>query len=185
MISPPKFDDDAVVSVAGHTADAIASQLEAIRDRLPSLLPARCLREIDDDGTPKSTERAREQLVMREAAVAALNQSSRSLCDQRDQLIRLHNYFVHETRNRERDGDAATGIDRVARALQGIAWQTDGELCALLGRLTWARMQGLSSVLLAQLEREADLRNGRPISSDVQLPVGSGGGAIRSWSSSR
>lgn len=176
MTSSPKFDDDAVVAVASFTADAVASQLEVIRNRLPLLLPARCLREIEGDETPKPTERAREQLVMCEAAVAALGHSSRSLCDQSDEMNRLHNHLVRETRRHDRDVQNAAGADRVARRLRGLAWQTDGDLCELLGRLTWARMRGLRSVLLAQLDREFDVRNGRPISPDVELPVGSGDG---------
>ena len=178
MNSSQNFDDDAVVAVASLTADAVASRLDAVRERLPSLLPDRCLREIDgdDDETPKLEleERARERLVTCEAALAALGQSSRSLCDQQDELNRLHNHFVHETCRHERDGQIARA-DRVARRLRGLAWQPDGELSGLLGRLTLARMLGLRSVLRAQLDRQFYTRNGRPIPADAELPVGSGG----------
>ena len=173
----PKFDDDSVMAIASLTADAVASRLEAVRERLPSLLPDRCLREIDgdDDETPKLEleERARERLVTCESALAALGQSSRSLCDQSDEMNRLHDHFVH--RRHEHDGRVA-GADRVGRRLQRLAWQTEGELCVLLGRLTLARMSGLRSVLLAQLDREFSVRTGRPIPFDVKLPVGSGSG---------
>ena len=173
MNSSPNFDDGAVVAVASLTADAVASQLETMRNRLPSLLPSRCLLEIDGEETPKCTDQAMamERLVMCQAAVAALGQSSRSLCDQQDELNRLHDYFVREARPRE-----LTGADRVARRLSGLALRTDGELRWLLGRLTWARMQGLRFVLLAQLDRESYTRGGRPIPVDVKLPVGSGSG---------
>ena len=143
-------DNAPIMSVAGLDDDAVALRLANALLRVPQLLPPRCVREIDGFGSTHSMRlRALEQLVMSEAAIAALGQFSRSLCEQQDQLYRLHGWFGPEC----------------------------GELNALLRSLAWARMQGLGSVLLAQIERETDERNGRPISPDVKLPVGDSGDA--------
>ena len=143
------IDNAPIMSVAGIDDEAVALRLSDTLVRLPHLLPTRCVREISAFGSTQSNRlRAREQLVMSEAAIAATGQFSRSLCEQQDRLGRLLGWFR----------------------------PVGGELESLLRSLAWARTQGLRSVLLAQLELEASTRNGRPISPDVQLPVGSGGG---------
>ena len=153
--------NDLILSVAGIDDDAIALRLASVRLRLPSLLPTKCMDAVNGLRTGK-----REQLVWSEAAITALGQSSRELCEQQDELNRLHSSFVREARLHEQH----------MRVGSLGSWPAHGEVCALLSSLAWARLQGLRSVLLAQLEREADLRSGRPISSDVKLPDGGDGG---------
>ena len=143
------IDNGPIMGVANKDDDAVALRLADTLVRLPQLLPPRCVREIDGFGSTHTKRlRDREQLVMSEAAIAALGQFSRPLCEQQDQLGRLCGWFEPGR----------------------------GKLEALLRSLAWARMQGLRSVLLAQLQREADVRNGQPISPDVKLPVGGGWG---------
>ncbi len=173
-----KLHDDAILLVAELGDDAVAAQLAALQSRLPLVLPARCLLEVIGDGTAKATpQRARQELARCEAAVAALGQSSSALCLQQDSLNLLHSFFVREARSCRRKAHTATGVQEVARRLEGhVTWHSANALYSMLASLTWARMEGLRSVLLAQLDREFEVRNGRPISPDLKLPVGSGGG---------
>lgn len=144
------LDNGPIMRVAGLDDDAVAIGLAYALARLPQLLPPRCVREIDGFGSKHSKRlRAREQLVMSEVAISALGQFSRSLCEQQDELYRLHRWFRPER----------------------------GELDALLGSLAGARLLALRSVLLAQLDRECDVRMGLPISPDVKLPIGAGSGS--------
>lgn len=143
------MDNGPIMSVANVDDDAVDMRLAGTLARLPQLLAPRSVREIESFApTHSKRNRAREQLAMSEAAIAAVGQSSRSLCEQQDQLYRLHGWF-------------GPGGDK---------------LNALLRSLAWARIQGHRSALLAQIEREADLRNGRPISPEVKLPDGGDGG---------
>lgn len=163
------FDENAILSVAGHDDDEVAARFAGTRRRLPQLLPPRCVREIEGFGATHPEQlRTREQLVWSEAAITALCQSSRALCERQDELHRLHSSFVREALRHEKNM-------RVGSLGSG-SWPAHGEVFALLSSLAWARLQGHRSVLLAQLEREADLRNGRPISAGVKLPDGGDGG---------
>lgn len=174
-----EFDDDALVAIANLDENEVAVQLEAVKNRMAELLPVRCMRVIEgwEAMTPTTAKSAREQLAMIEAAIAALGQSSRSLCDQEDALYRLSNHFVDRARSHKLNSRISPGAHGVARRLAGhMDWRPDAVLCDLLASLTLASMSGHCAVLFAQLDREFAVRNGRPIPPDVKLPIGSGSG---------
>jgi hypothetical protein len=166
------FDENDVAAILSMSEDDLADHYVAMRRRMGGL-PTKCADDVLDCGRGRTLV---FRIVLGKAAVSALGQPARALCDQLDQLGAEHNTLIDRSKTYN---VLSSGIDPEVLVVRKLAdhWLEELDLSRTAAEMTFARLLGLRYVLHVQLRRESYERSAMFVPLEWRLPTDADGGS--------
>jgi hypothetical protein len=166
------FDENDVAAILSMSEDDLADHYVAMRRRMVGL-PTKCADDVLECGRGRTLV---FRIVLGKAAVSALGQPARALCDQLDQLGAEHNTLIDRSKTYNA---LSSGIDPEVLVVRKLAahWLEELYLSRAAAEMTFARLLGLRYVLHVQLRRESYERSAMFVPPEWRLPTGADDGS--------